>query len=278
MTLTFTERQFDTGTITINYAEGGDNGRPLVALHGMTAQWQELLPILRPLGEQWHVYAPDHRGHGKSGRGAGQYRMENYTADTVTFLRKCVGEPVILHGHSLGGLVAMNVAAEAPDTVRALILEDPALVIYRQPSETVGVHPYFQGVYETLKNGATVDSIVAWLKTFNPPDTPDSVLRPWAEMLHHVDPEVLAPVPEDKRADINALPGILKQITCPVLLVQADPALGAATQDQHVEIVKTYLAHCKVVQMKGVDHVIHIRQPQALLTHMNAFLAEIEAV
>lgn len=41
-----TEKRFDTGTLTINYAEGLANGSPFVLLHGATACWRELTPLM----------------------------------------------------------------------------------------------------------------------------------------------------------------------------------------------------------------------------------------
>jgi pimeloyl-ACP methyl ester carboxylesterase len=64
-----TEKIFDTGTIKINYAEGAPNSTPLVMLHGGTAHWQELMPLITELEKDWHIYACDARGHGKSSWG-----------------------------------------------------------------------------------------------------------------------------------------------------------------------------------------------------------------
>jgi len=68
----FKERTFDTGEVILNYAEGPASGPPLVLLHGFTGRWQGFLPLLPALSLRWHVYAPDYRGHGKSGRVAGK--------------------------------------------------------------------------------------------------------------------------------------------------------------------------------------------------------------
>lgn len=43
------EKRFDTGLLTINYAEGPVNGLPIVLLHGATARWQDLNPLITEL-------------------------------------------------------------------------------------------------------------------------------------------------------------------------------------------------------------------------------------
>ena len=106
-----TEQAFDTGVVTINFAQGPPSGPPLVLLHGGGDRWQHFLPIMPSLVMRWHVFALDLRGHGKSGRVPGQYRPEHYAADVMSFLERQFAERVILFGHSLGGWIALLVAA-----------------------------------------------------------------------------------------------------------------------------------------------------------------------
>src|SRR5215207_2004528 len=66
-TALFREATFDTGKVVLNYAEGPAAGPPLVMLHGGGGRWQLYSGMLAELAECCHVYAPDLRGHGKSG-------------------------------------------------------------------------------------------------------------------------------------------------------------------------------------------------------------------
>jgi pimeloyl-ACP methyl ester carboxylesterase len=59
------EKLFDTGEVKLNYAEGPENGPPLVLLHGWTDRWHDFLPIIPTLILRWKIYALDFRGHGK---------------------------------------------------------------------------------------------------------------------------------------------------------------------------------------------------------------------
>src|SRR6266581_3774736 len=52
-----TEHCFNTGIVTLNYAEGASSGPPLVLLHGGSARWQSVLPLLPELSQHWHIYA-----------------------------------------------------------------------------------------------------------------------------------------------------------------------------------------------------------------------------
>ena len=121
------ESTFEAGSIHINYAEIPRLGTPLVLLHGGSARWQSFETILPDLAATWHIYAPDFRGHGKSSWAPGTYRLQDYADDTIAFLRDCVEEPAYLFGHSLGGMVALLVAARYPAGVRAVAVGDAPL-------------------------------------------------------------------------------------------------------------------------------------------------------
>ena len=101
------EKTFDTGELTLNYAEGPASGPPLLLLHGLTGWWPSFQPLMPHLMPTWHIYACDLRGHGKSGRVADRYRVTDYVRDIVTFLRQQIGTPTVLLGHSLGALTAL---------------------------------------------------------------------------------------------------------------------------------------------------------------------------
>ena len=144
------ERSFNTGTTEINFAEGPHAGPPLVLLHGLPGRWQEFLPILPTMSLLWHTYALDFRGQGKSGRVPGQYLAKYYVADVEKFLQQQLDEPAILFGESAGGNVALSVAAQRPELVRAIIVGDSPIdmdeLIVWMTSE--GFQHYFSALRE----------------------------------------------------------------------------------------------------------------------------------
>jgi lysophospholipase len=91
------------------------------------------------------VYAYDLRGHGQSSGTRGQIkRFDDYLDDTAIFLdevrRRQPGKPLVLLGHSLGGLICTRFAEERPCDVRALILSSPffALTVQPEPAKLLG--------------------------------------------------------------------------------------------------------------------------------------------
>jgi pimeloyl-ACP methyl ester carboxylesterase len=121
------ERRFDAGSVEVNYAEGPNHGPPLVLLHGGSSRWQWWKWVIEPLAAKTHAFAPDLRGHGLSTWTPGHYRLFDYADDIAAFLEHVVGESAILLGHSLGGEIAMIVAALHPSRVLAVINEDAPL-------------------------------------------------------------------------------------------------------------------------------------------------------
>ena len=93
-------------------------------LHGLGRRWQVFLPLIPSLSLRWHIFAPDLRGHGQSTHVPRGYHGFQYSVDIVRFLRERVQRPAVLFGHSLGGMVAMWIAANEPELVRALIVGD----------------------------------------------------------------------------------------------------------------------------------------------------------
>jgi pimeloyl-ACP methyl ester carboxylesterase len=107
---------------------GGPAGAPVVlcvhGLGGSALNWGLLAPRLTGTHR---VLAVDLFGHGGSGVPTGS-RPDAVTADRRLidrFVREVVGEPVVLLGHSMGGVLTALQAAAAPETVRRLVLLAP---------------------------------------------------------------------------------------------------------------------------------------------------------
>lgn len=278
------EQIFQAGEIDINHAEGPPSGPPLVLLHGVTRCWQDFLTVIPTLAYRWRIYALDFRGHGRSGRGNGQYRVLDYTRDVVHFLREHLEEPAVVFGHSLGGLVAAAVAAEAPERVRAAVLEDPP---FRTMGKTIGQTYYremFRAFRELAGSGLNIDELVNGLAeiAIQPPRSTDRVrladirdpasLRFSAMGLSRMDPEVLTPVIEGEWLVGYDLENILANIVCPTLLLQGNFNLGGALSDNDAELAASWIRRCTFIRIREVGHLIHSLHTEATLRFVTSFL------
>jgi pimeloyl-ACP methyl ester carboxylesterase len=123
----FEERYFHTGDAILNYVVGPANGEPLVLIHGQSVTWEEYTFLMPLLAERFQVYAVTIRGHGTSSWLPGTYTFNTLGRDPTTFLEEAVGRPAIVVGNSSGGVLTAWLAANAPELVRAIVLEDPPL-------------------------------------------------------------------------------------------------------------------------------------------------------
>jgi pimeloyl-ACP methyl ester carboxylesterase len=109
--------------VRLQYAEQGPaDGEPVVLLHGFTDSWFSFSRALQAFPSSWHAFAVSQRGHGESGRPATGYGMPDLAADALAFMNAMNLPRVTLVGHSMGGLVAMEVALEAPERLARLVL------------------------------------------------------------------------------------------------------------------------------------------------------------
>ncbi|HLU58968.1 MAG TPA: alpha/beta hydrolase [Pseudonocardia sp.] len=137
----FVEKHATVDGQRIAYAEGPDNGPPLVLIHGQGSRWQDHMRVLPELAEDHHVFAVDVPGHGASDRLAPERYSNVVVGDLLAgFVDQVVGSPAIVSGHSSGGLLALHIAAAHPELVTGLFLEDPPLFSSQMPrlTSTVG--------------------------------------------------------------------------------------------------------------------------------------------
>ena len=121
----FVERQvvLPNGSV-IHYGEGPSNGSPLMLIHGQKTTWRDYSVVLGELSQRYHVFAVDCYGHGGSSRDPADYTAIKNAVDFVWFIQRVVKSPVLISGHSSGGLLATIVAARAPQFVTGLLIED----------------------------------------------------------------------------------------------------------------------------------------------------------
>jgi pimeloyl-ACP methyl ester carboxylesterase len=285
------EASLTTGQVQIDYVEGPANGPPLVLLHGGAARWQSWEPLLSSLLPTQHVFAPDLRGHGRSGWQA-PYLLQTYAADIVELLQQHVREPAILCGHSLGGMVALLVAAQAGATVRGVIVGDAPLSAARWLTRLLPTRPRLEEWYRLACAHRSAAPIAEALKE-SPIEVPgqedplparmvfgdDSAWFAWmATNLAQLDPASLAVLIHDAERFVEgyALEALLPAIDCPVWLLQADPAAGGLMHDDEVRLAQRLSPWVRHQQLAGVGHPLHGTHPALVRDALLACVRDIE--
>jgi len=109
--------------VTLAVEEAG-TGLPLLLLHGFPLSSQMWEPVLPALAQVARVMTVDLRGFGGSDAPAAGYSMDVLAEDIVALAEACRLGLFALAGHSMGGYVALRVAARLPERLAALILVD----------------------------------------------------------------------------------------------------------------------------------------------------------
>ncbi|WLS81074.1 alpha/beta hydrolase (plasmid) [Erwinia pyri] len=153
--------------ITLSYAEGPDNGPPLILLHAQLLDWFSYYRVLPELAKFFHVYDIDYPGHGKTITPS-DYPMtaRQIGSDLGDFIRRTIRHPVYLSGNSSGGLLAVWLAANRPELIKGILLEDPPLFSSEYPriKETIADRA-FRTSYTAAAQDHPTDFLLYWIRS-----------------------------------------------------------------------------------------------------------------
>lgn len=269
----------------LNVAIGPTHGPPLVCLHGVTRRWQCLLPVIAPLAARWQIAAIDLPGHGDSRASCEPFTVLAYADLVHEWLVRSFDRPVILFGHSLGAMLAAELAGREGSPVAAVILEDP-------PFETMGrrigetpLLSYFEGVRDIVRQGpgpvaAKADALgrlpitdpASGRVTLLGETRSPAGLRFMAACLARLTPQVLDPIVASTWLDGYDLETIASRLTVPTLLLQADPRQGGMLSADDARVLVERGRDVTLTKRDGLGHQMHWAEPDWLVGEVMLFL------
>lgn len=230
-------------SLTVHARDEGPPGAPVVLmLHSIGTDlrvWDEQAVAL---SRTHRVLRPDLRGHGLSGGAEGEATMAMLARDALALLDARGVARAHLVGLSVGGRVAMEVAASAPDRVLSLVACDTALEF--PPPEA------WQSRMDAVRAGgmaAIADAVMArWVVDASLPSS-----RALRRVLLGNDPAGYACVAAALR-DARAAP-LIGRIACPTTVVvgEADPATPVAS----AEAIRGAVPGARLVVVPRASHI-----------------------
>ncbi len=283
------EKTFNSSAVAIHHVVGPEAGPPLILLHGITARWQSFMTLIPFLTPYWQVYALDFRGHGRSGRTPGRYRVADYAADIREFLQSQVSTQAVVVGHSLGGRVALNLAINSGELVQAIVVGDtPLTALSARGGEDNGFIKTFASWHALVQEDLPLFDFAHALGEVQARPGTDGSPRQFkdfwdqgellftARALQLLDADVLLQFQRrDSIADYDLLDR-LKAIDCPVLFLQGAPHLGALLTDADLEIAMAQVARSASFSIPGTGHGLHRDQPLAVAQAIHNFLGAVD--
>jgi 3-oxoadipate enol-lactonase len=256
-------------TVEVHYLLEGPEDAPVLVLSnslGTTlAMWDEQAPAL---SERFRLLRYDHRGHGGSPVPPGPYKIEDLGRDVLVLLDRLEVERFSFCGLSIGGMVGMWLAGEAPERVERLVL---CCTSARFPPDT------FDSRARTVRAegvSAIADGVVErWFTPTFREESPEVAEWAWNTLLDTPDEGYAGCCEAVRDADLG---GRLGTISAPILVVAGadDPA---APPDQ-AELIRDSIPNASLEVVTDAAYLANMEQPeaitQAILDHLSPVVRE----
>jgi pimeloyl-ACP methyl ester carboxylesterase len=283
-----TSHVFFSQRLRLHYVDwGNDSAPPLILLHGGRDHCRNWDWVAAALRDEYHVIAPDLRGHGDSTWSAsGQYTMANYIYDLAQLVHQLGAGPVSIIAHSLGGNIALRYAGIYPENVHRLV----AIEGLGPAPRSTGSEPR-KSISERMRawidqtracsarqprRYATFDDALARMQEANKHLRPDQARH----LTHHAvnrnedgtyswkfDHYVAVWGPYDMAHD--AIAELWTRIRCPVLLVYGNESWAT---DPSADGRMTCFQNARVLGVPGAGHWVQHDQLDFFMKHTREFL------
>ncbi|MEJ7559629.1 MAG: alpha/beta hydrolase [Pedobacter sp.] len=156
----FVNKYATVNGVELHYVDGG-SGMPLICLPGWPQTWYSYKNIAPSLAEKYRVLVVDIRGMGTSEKPESGYDKKTMAQDIYELMKQLGLEKAHVLGHDIGGMVAMSMAFNHPDSIEKLVIMDGA-----HPSEGILQMPLIPAS-GTFKEKMTGEAQYVWWMGFN---------------------------------------------------------------------------------------------------------------
>lgn len=270
------ERDASIGGRRLRYVEIGTGNRLVVLVHGFSALWRVWTDVMPALARHHRVVAVDLPGFGDSEL-PGEPTMDAMASGVVELIRQLTTDrcPVTVVGHSMGTLVATEIAAAAPELVQRIVLLggpcSSAVRVVKQPWYALKAPNLLSVLFETVMGVIPMPARLHRLVATNVVAR-SLLLRPYAHKPGRIDQAMIANLLHGFGARANHL--VLRQarhydydraaraVTCPVDVIHGDKDLLVPPAD--VERLAAMAPVERVVVLRLTGHNAEVERPNTL--------------
>lgn len=243
------------------YYEQHGSGPPLLLIAGLASDSQSWLPVVEGLAKQFTVILLDNRGVGRSTQEC-EISVSLMADDCAALIHHLGYQRVAVAGHSMGGMIAMELSRQYPDLVDRLVL------VATTVKNSVRNNLLFQDWTDWYESGhdraAWFRSLLYWIFTerfFQNSAMVDVVLTyllsyPWPQS------------PQAFRQQVQAIAGFdatswLGQVMVPTCVLASEQDLLMPLEQS--ACLAQQLPNAVLEVVKGAAHSVHTEQPEAFV-------------
>ncbi len=285
-----TSHYYISQRLRLHYVDWGNEGAPpLLLVHGGRDHCRNWDWVARTLRDEYHVVAPDLRGHGDSQWVVGaNYAMVDYVYDIAQLLHQKRLEPLTVVGHSLGGAISVQYTGVFPASVTRLVsiegLGPPPRMI-----EALGRKAVHERMHDWIDAGRTLsgriprryptlDDAIGRMQEENPHLS--------AEQARHLTIHGVNQNEDGSYSwkfdnyvrghspyafNLDEAHELWRRITCPTLLVRGTESWAS---DPETDGRSAHFQNARVVNIERAGHWVHHDQLDVFLAELRKFLSE----
>ncbi len=252
---------------TVHVAQAGTSGPWVLLLHQTPRSWREYQGVLPLLGARFRAVAMDTIGFGDSSRlPAGEDSIEAWAGVALTLLDALGIDEVSVVGHHTGALIAAELAVQAPQRVRSLVLSSMSLHSPEERQRLASGRAVVDDV-DPSPDGSHLLELWQSRAAFYPEGAVDLLER------YLVDALAAGPLAAEghRVAARYGTAAALEQVRCPVLLIgaTADPYAFP-----HLARLRDALPQAEVVEIEGGMVPLPDQLPEAFAAAVTGFLEQ----
>lgn len=252
--------------VTISYDKRGRGNTALVFIHGWCSNrtfWREQL---NTINDKYRVVSIDLPGHGKSGRDREVYTFSSFANDVKRVVESLDLKKIVLIGHSMGGLIALEAAQLMPDRIIGIVGID-AINNVEDVNPQEMMEPFISALQANFKGTMRV----ALPRMLSSNATPEFIEWITENSIEADSTMAISIVREISNVDQKNL---LSLVNIPVRCIYASSD-DLTEFNARLETNKKY-ADFDAVAVKDVGHFLHLEKPEEVNQHLMYFLSEIE--